>query len=238
MIHKGLEDVLENRLRMIRNNPIILKKWTMHTRQLKEELTRIPVWVKIHDVPLRVFSEDGISLIATKISNPIMLNSYTSSMCIDSWRRSSIARCLIEVKTDDVLKESVTMGLPLLDGSGVHDQCPKNITVTPIVDKSNDGFQMVVNKEKNGKTGSSSNSNNRNGVKIGGQSVQSNVKYVSKVAVNVPKTRASKSQAPTIWKNMPPKASVLLAFSSGNPNDKNDGDTSNILVSIPCAALD
>ncbi|GJV84481.1 putative reverse transcriptase domain-containing protein [Tanacetum coccineum] len=106
---KGLEDVLENGPWMIRNNPIILKKWTMHTRPLKEELTRILVWVKIHDVPLQVFFEDGAALL-----------------------------------------------------------------------------DMVVNKRKNGKTGTSSNSNNRNGVKIDGHSGKLNVKYVPKAAPVLP----------------------------------------------------
>ncbi|GJX78248.1 zinc knuckle CX2CX4HX4C containing protein [Tanacetum coccineum] len=47
---KGLEDVLENGSWMIRNSPITLKKWTMNTSLLKEELTRIPMWLKLHDV--------------------------------------------------------------------------------------------------------------------------------------------------------------------------------------------
>ncbi|GKE35638.1 hypothetical protein Tco_1454960 [Tanacetum coccineum] len=108
-----------------------------------------------------------------------MLDSYTSSMCIDSWGRSNFSRCLIEVNADGVLKESITMGIPLLDGLGFYKET--TITVTHIVDKSNDGFQMAVYKKKNGKTG----------VKIGGQSVKPNVKYVSKVVVGVPKTGAS-----------------------------------------------
>ena len=32
--------------------------------------------------------------------------------------RSSFNRCLIEVKADEVLKESLTVEIPLLDGSG------------------------------------------------------------------------------------------------------------------------
>ncbi|GKC23690.1 zinc knuckle CX2CX4HX4C containing protein, partial [Tanacetum coccineum] len=52
---KGLEDVLENRPWMIRNSPIILKIWSLNTRLCKEELTRIPVWVKINDIPIQVF---------------------------------------------------------------------------------------------------------------------------------------------------------------------------------------
>ncbi|GJT94634.1 zinc knuckle CX2CX4HX4C containing protein [Tanacetum coccineum] len=75
---KGLDDVLENGPWMILNSHIILKKWTMSTRLCKEEFTRIPVWVKIHDVSLQVFSEDGINIIASHIGKPIMLDSYTN----------------------------------------------------------------------------------------------------------------------------------------------------------------
>ncbi|GKE50324.1 zinc knuckle CX2CX4HX4C containing protein [Tanacetum coccineum] len=48
----GLEAVLESGPWMIRNTPIILKKWLMSTSLLKKELTRIPIWVKLHDVLL------------------------------------------------------------------------------------------------------------------------------------------------------------------------------------------
>ncbi|GJR87476.1 hypothetical protein Tco_0211487 [Tanacetum coccineum] len=37
------------------------KKWLMDTRLLQEEFTRILIWVKLHDVPIQVFKEDGIS---------------------------------------------------------------------------------------------------------------------------------------------------------------------------------
>ncbi|GJV19818.1 sodium/hydrogen exchanger 6 [Tanacetum coccineum] len=82
-----LEAVLEGGPWMIRNSPVILKKWTMGSRLLKDELTQVPMWVKFHDVPLQVFEEDGISLIASFIGKPVMLDSYTSAMCKDSWGR-------------------------------------------------------------------------------------------------------------------------------------------------------
>ncbi|GKB23551.1 zinc knuckle CX2CX4HX4C containing protein [Tanacetum coccineum] len=113
-ILKGLEDVLENWPWMIYNNPIILKKWSMSTCLCMEELTRIPVWVKIHDVPIQVFSEYGLSIIASQIDKHVMLDSYTSSMCIESRGISSFACCLIEINTEDVLKESLTIGVPLI----------------------------------------------------------------------------------------------------------------------------
>nr|GEY61399.1 zinc knuckle CX2CX4HX4C [Tanacetum cinerariifolium] len=155
---KGLEDVLEIRPWMIRNSPIILKKWTMNTRLCKDELTCIPVWVKIHDVPIQAFSEDGLSIIVSNIGKPIILDSYTSSMCIESRGRSSFARCLIEINAKDVLPESLTIVVPLIENTGftiktatveyewkpprcdlykifghIHDHCPNKESISPIV---------------------------------------------------------------------------------------------------------
>ncbi|GKE40581.1 zinc knuckle CX2CX4HX4C containing protein, partial [Tanacetum coccineum] len=48
----GLEAILEGGPWLIRKSLIILKKWSMDTRLLKEELTRILIWVKLHDVPI------------------------------------------------------------------------------------------------------------------------------------------------------------------------------------------
>ncbi|GKA40825.1 zinc knuckle CX2CX4HX4C containing protein [Tanacetum coccineum] len=110
----GLEAVFEGGPWLIRNSLIILKKWSMDTRLLKEELIRILIWVKLHDIPLQVFEEDGISLIVIFIGKPIMLDSYTSSKCNDSWGRSSFARCLIEVNLEADLVDVVTIGIPSL----------------------------------------------------------------------------------------------------------------------------
>ncbi|GJT24170.1 zinc knuckle CX2CX4HX4C containing protein [Tanacetum coccineum] len=112
----------------------------------KEELTRIPVWVKIHDVPLQVFSEDGISLIASQIGKPIMLDSFTSSTCIDSWGRSSFARCLIEVKADEPIKPKVGFE-PKPHGNSQKNEA-SNVSTS-----ANDGPNFVHSsfKEKPGK---------------------------------------------------------------------------------------
>ncbi|GKC00252.1 zinc knuckle CX2CX4HX4C containing protein, partial [Tanacetum coccineum] len=153
-----LEAVLEGGPWLIRNSLIILKKWSMDTRLLKEELNCILIWVKLHDVPIQVLKEDGISLIATFIGKPVMLDSYTSSMCNDSWGRSSFTWCLINVNSEAELIDVVTIGIPSLTKDGftketihieyewrpprcdickifghVHDQCPKNMVSPPIV---------------------------------------------------------------------------------------------------------
>nr|GEY12920.1 hypothetical protein [Tanacetum cinerariifolium] len=70
---------------------IVEKKWSMDIRLLKEELTRFSIWVKLHDVPIQVFEENG---------------------------RSSFARCLIDVNLEADLLDVVTIGIPSLYEDG------------------------------------------------------------------------------------------------------------------------
>lgn len=79
---QGVEDLLENGPYFIRNIPIILSKWPLNVSLTKEDLSKVPVWIKLHDVPLVAFTGDGFSMIATKLDTPFMLHSYTSTMCI------------------------------------------------------------------------------------------------------------------------------------------------------------
>ncbi|GJR60275.1 hypothetical protein Tco_1502437 [Tanacetum coccineum] len=79
--------MLENNPWFIRNNLLIMKKWNMNVNLLKEDVVNVPVWVKLHGVIMTAFSEDGLSSIATKLGIPLMLDSYNSDMCIQSWGR-------------------------------------------------------------------------------------------------------------------------------------------------------
>ncbi|GJS91495.1 sodium/hydrogen exchanger 6 [Tanacetum coccineum] len=113
----SLDAVLEEGPWMICNSLIILKKWSVNTSLKKEEMSRIPIWVKLHDVPIQVFKEDGISLISSYLGKLIMLDSYTTTMCKESWGRSSFARCLIEINAEVEFTESITIGIPELEGT-------------------------------------------------------------------------------------------------------------------------
>ncbi|GJU12031.1 zinc knuckle CX2CX4HX4C containing protein [Tanacetum coccineum] len=152
---------------------IILKKWSMDTRLLKEELTRIPIWVKLHYVPIQVFEEDGISLIATFIGKPVMLDSYTSSMCNDSWGRSSFARCLIKINSDSNLVDVVTIGIPSLSED---DFTKETIRVE----------QMMVSKRWVKKKKRKGKSKSTNGGQFTGPSVKHNVRYEPKATTSAP----------------------------------------------------
>nr|GEV76727.1 retrovirus-related Pol polyprotein from transposon 17.6 [Tanacetum cinerariifolium] len=91
---EGIESVLENGLWLIRRVPLILNEWTPNTILKKDEIKHVPIWVKMHHVPIVVYSDIGLSLICTQIGKPLMLDSYTSNMCMHSWGRSTYARAL------------------------------------------------------------------------------------------------------------------------------------------------
>ncbi|GJU58103.1 retrotransposon protein, putative, ty1-copia subclass [Tanacetum coccineum] len=85
---------------------------------LKEDVSTVLVWVKLHGVPVTAFSEDGLSAIATKLGTPLMLDSYTSDMCMQSWGRSSYARAMIELRADVELKDNIVVAMPKITGEG------------------------------------------------------------------------------------------------------------------------
>nr|GEV28570.1 hypothetical protein [Tanacetum cinerariifolium] len=66
--------------------------------------------------------EDGLSVITTKLGNHLMLNSYTSDMCMQSWGRSSYARVMIELRVDVELKDNIVVAMPTITREG-HYTC-------------------------------------------------------------------------------------------------------------------
>ncbi|GKE93094.1 zinc knuckle CX2CX4HX4C containing protein, partial [Tanacetum coccineum] len=234
--------ILEGGPRLIRNSPIILKKWSMDNRLLKEEFTRIPIWFKLHDVPTQVFEEDGISLIATFISKPFMLDSYTSSMCNNSWGRSSFARCLIEVNSKVDPVDAVTIDIPSLTEDGFtketirveYESSPPIITtsnvVTPTVDKTNDDLQMMGKKKKRKGKYKSTNCG-----KFAGPSVKQNVRYEPKTTTSAPKKEATNmdnaSKSSSMLKtagNFPTKDNITTSNSYSVLNDEEEDEEEHV----------
>nr|GEW13930.1 hypothetical protein [Tanacetum cinerariifolium] len=100
---------------------IDMTKWHPDENLLKEDVSTVPVWVKLHGVPVTAFGDDDLSVIATKPSTPLMLNSYTSDVCMQSWGRSSYARVMIELRADVDLKETLSwLCLKLLGKAILH----------------------------------------------------------------------------------------------------------------------
>ncbi|GKB91245.1 retrotransposon protein, putative, ty1-copia subclass [Tanacetum coccineum] len=89
----GLDAKLENGPWFIQNNPLILKKWHSDENLLKED-----------------------------VSTPLILDSYTSDMCMQSWGRSSYARAMIELRAGLELKDNIVMAMSKIAREG-HYTC-------------------------------------------------------------------------------------------------------------------
>nr|GEU69689.1 reverse transcriptase domain-containing protein [Tanacetum cinerariifolium] len=119
----------------IRSNPFILKKWHPDENLLKEDVSTIPVWVKLHGVPVMAFNDDGLSAISIKRGAPLMLDSYTSDMCMQSWGRSSHARVMIKLLADVELKDIIIVAMSKINREGhytcnVYVECPEYMRIS------------------------------------------------------------------------------------------------------------
>ncbi|GJR01045.1 hypothetical protein Tco_0524029 [Tanacetum coccineum] len=91
----GLNSKLENGPWFIRNHPLILRKWNPDVDLLKKDVGNMPVWVKLHGVPITAFSEDGLSVIATKLA-------------------------MIELRADVELKDTIVVAMPKIIREGYY----------------------------------------------------------------------------------------------------------------------
>ncbi|XP_022040610.1 uncharacterized protein LOC110943164 [Helianthus annuus] len=115
---EGMMKVLEGGPWLIRKVPLFLNVWSPSVNLRKECIKSVPVWVKLHNVPIAIYTDGGLSLLASKLGTPKRLDGYTADMCVDNWGRSSFARALIEISADNDLKDYITVAIPKLDKDG------------------------------------------------------------------------------------------------------------------------
>ncbi|GKE17832.1 hypothetical protein Tco_1425409, partial [Tanacetum coccineum] len=150
--------------------------------------------------------EDGISLIATKLGKPIMLDAYTNTMCLESWGRSSYARALIKITSDHDFKEKLIMVVPMANGAG-HKMARTNKRK----ENDKDGFVTVTHKGGKAKEGSKQQAHRINGLKLN----KPKPSYYYRLIHNTTKSHSNEasSSEPVIIKN---------SFDALNKNEESD----------------
>nr|GEY86414.1 hypothetical protein [Tanacetum cinerariifolium] len=126
-----------------------VKDKTANTILKKDEIKRVPVWVKMHHVTIVAYSDVGLSLISTQIGKPLMLDSYTSNMCLNSWGRSAYAREGHTFATIDIEYEWTPprcASCRIFDH--VSEKCPKLPKVASSEKVIEEGFIERVDKGK------------------------------------------------------------------------------------------
>ncbi|XP_039007104.1 uncharacterized protein LOC120134738 [Hibiscus syriacus] len=113
------EWVLENGPWHIINKPLILRKWEPNLKRLSFDISKIPIWVHLYNIPLELFSQAGLSYIASGIGIPISMDSVTASKSM-----LEFAKVCVEIGVNDEIPKSV--GIVLQDGqySSVYVEIP------------------------------------------------------------------------------------------------------------------
>nr|GEU92204.1 hypothetical protein [Tanacetum cinerariifolium] len=93
----GLQNVIENEPWLVDQNPLFVQRWVARICLDKPEPARIPLWVKIYNVPFEAWNVEGINKIASRIKTPIIIDKVTTFICERGYGRASFAMVLIKV---------------------------------------------------------------------------------------------------------------------------------------------
>ncbi|GKC04626.1 hypothetical protein Tco_0996236 [Tanacetum coccineum] len=113
-----MEKVIEGGPWRIQLVPFMLNVWMLNTLLKKDKVTHVPLWFKMHNVPIVAYSKVGLELISAKVGSLMRLDAHTNFICLNSWGRSDYARALVEVSADKPLVDSVDIDIPRDDGNG------------------------------------------------------------------------------------------------------------------------
>ncbi|KAI0510920.1 hypothetical protein KFK09_011531 [Dendrobium nobile] len=86
--------------------PFIIQKWSPKFQPKRDELSAIPLWIKIVDLPLALWTPKGISTIASYIGIPISVDSLTAKRA-----RLTFARVCVSISKDSVLPDEIPINI-------------------------------------------------------------------------------------------------------------------------------
>ncbi|XP_020696682.1 uncharacterized protein LOC110109821, partial [Dendrobium catenatum] len=82
--------------------PFILQKWTPDFVPKREEFPAIPLWIKILNLPLSLWTPEGISKLASCIGIPIAVDALTAAKI-----RLTFARVCVQITSSSFLPEEI-----------------------------------------------------------------------------------------------------------------------------------
>ncbi|GKB19604.1 RNA-directed DNA polymerase, eukaryota, reverse transcriptase zinc-binding domain protein, partial [Tanacetum coccineum] len=87
--------------------PLIVYKWDPEIGLDRIEPKVLPVWVKLVNMPMEAWTNEGISAIASCIGKPKIMDSMTSYVCKNRLGRTEFARVLVEIEAIKGFKNEV-----------------------------------------------------------------------------------------------------------------------------------
>ncbi|GMQ06450.1 hypothetical protein CsSME_00051035 [Camellia sinensis var. sinensis] len=101
-----MDTILEDGSYYVGARLIVIKKWQPGLKLTKCEFSSVPLWVKLYNVPLELWSEEGLGYIASILGTPLYLDEPTFKRS-----RLTFARICIEVLANKEIPKSFKINL-------------------------------------------------------------------------------------------------------------------------------
>ncbi|XP_031740405.1 uncharacterized protein LOC116403411 [Cucumis sativus] len=86
--------------------PMLLRKWTPGIVPESFVFDSVPVWIKLGRIPLELWTDAGLAVVASAIGKPLLVDLATKER-----RRLSYARICVELNVDNIMPAEVTVNL-------------------------------------------------------------------------------------------------------------------------------
>lgn len=91
---------------------LVLKDWHRMMKPAKEQPSKIPAWVKFHDLPFELWNQDCLSRVASAVGRPLHVDQATAKTARQPGllqTKSTKARICIEISAQQDLPDEVTV---------------------------------------------------------------------------------------------------------------------------------
>nr|GEV55930.1 zinc knuckle CX2CX4HX4C [Tanacetum cinerariifolium] len=75
---QGLNSVIESGPWIVNNKPMVVQKWDPNVNLDRTEPKTLPLWVKLMNLPLKAWSNMGLSALASRIGLPLIMDAMTT----------------------------------------------------------------------------------------------------------------------------------------------------------------
>ncbi|CAL5339681.1 unnamed protein product [Camellia sinensis] len=116
---EAIEKILEDGLYYVGARLIVVKKWQPGLKLTKCEFSSVPLWVKLYNVPLELWTEEGLGYIASIMGTPLYLD-----VPIFKRSRLTFVRICIEVPANKEIPKSFKINIGYGDPYEIHVEVP------------------------------------------------------------------------------------------------------------------
>lgn len=109
----AMEEVIEGGPWLFQGQPIVLQKWEPGMLMMRKQHKAVPVWIRLRNLPLEYWTEEGLSVVASGIGKPLYQDAITKQCS-----RVDYARVCVLEDFDANLPKHLVLLLPSEQGRG------------------------------------------------------------------------------------------------------------------------